>query len=407
MNPQRNNPAGSVRGKWFFLGSFIFACFLFWWLPSILFRIIFHQSDAVDDETIVISLLALGLFIAGYLLPMSGCGQSRLPEQMLEACGAFAYKAAVIIFYPALMICIYLYHSHAAVDYGSADPIPRPFQALLYTHLFFGFMYLGAANPEKQGWRRIWMIVILVSLPRLIESLHGGRFFFAQAAVPAVLIAVARGWFRISLKRMLQFVALALVIIIVPALTRGSTLSGQQDVIEFFNTGTLHLYQSNTDLSLNGYCQPLFVSTTDMLIPYKLLGVCLLDYYAGLRNMPATLGRILTNNDPGSFLGTKSGTGSIYLLELYLFGGISAVLIGSAFFGFSCRRFWGWIGRRSLFSGIWAECLTRALFAPRSDLGYVYERIPSLVLATFLVIFIVWAGRLLQHEQAANIAIAL
>ena len=129
--------------------------------------------------------------------------------------------------------------------------------------------------------------------------------------------------------------------------------------------------------------------------------VCVIDF-GGLKNMPATLNRILTVNDPASLGGTVSGTGSNYILDLYLFGGLFAVYAGSALFGFSCRRFVGWIGKRSLFSGIWAECLTRALFAPRGDLGYVFERIPSLVLATFLVVLIVAAGSLLQSEYAAN-----
>ena len=91
---------------------------------------------------------------------------------------------------------------------------------------------------------------------------------------------------------------------------------------------------------------------------------------------------------PGSFQGTF-GPGSNYLLDLELFGGLCAVFAGTAFFGFSCRRFLTWIGRRSPYAGIWAECLTRALFAPRGNLGYVYERVPSLVLTTWLVILAV------------------
>jgi hypothetical protein len=133
-----------------------------------------------------------------------------------------------------------------------------------------------------------------------------------------------------------------------------------------------------------------------------LLGECVIDDFAGLKNMPATTGRIITVNDPSSFHGTVAGSGSNYMLELYLFGGLFAVYAGSAFFGFSCRRFAGWIGKRSLFSGIWAECLTRALLAPRNELGYVYERIPSLILATLFVVFIVWAERLLQKEYAVH-----
>ncbi len=391
-----------VKGKWFFLGAFIFACFLFWWLPSILFRIVVHQSDAVEDGTVAISILALVLFLVGYLLPSSSHPRSLFSVTMLDACENFAYRTTILLFIPSLVIAISLLRNHIGMDYGSGAPIPRLYQAVLYTHLFFGFLYLGAANPEKQGWRRTSIVVVLVILPRLIESLHGGRFFLAQAVVPAVLISVARGWIRFSFKRLTQFAALTLVIIFVPSLTRGDEVIGQDNSVNFFAAGSsLQLFQQNTDLSLNGRCPPLLVSMTAKTIPYGLLGICVVDI-GGLKDMPATLDRILTINDPSTFNGTVSGTGSNYLLDLYLFGGGSAVFVGSALFGFSCRRFLGWISERSLFSGIWAECLTRALMAPRSSLGYVYERIPSLILATLLIVLIVWAGRLLKKEYAAR-----
>ena len=74
------------------------------------------------------------------------------------------------------------------------------------------------------------------------------------------------------------------------------------------------------------------------------------------------------------------------MLELYLTGGIGAIIFGSFLFGLTSRCFLGLISGRSLFAGIWAECLSRALFAPRSTLGYVYERIPSLLMATMIVV---------------------
>ena len=395
---------GRVRGKWFFLVAFCLACFLFWWLPSILFRLVVHQADAVENEAIVTSVLALCLFTAGYLLPVSGGSRIQFSQTTLDACGDFSFRASVLIFVPALLIAIVLFRSHSGITYGMGDPIPGPFQAVLYTHLFLGFMYLGAADPARQGWRRVLTVVILVTLPRLIESLHGGRFFLAQAVVPAILIATARGWIRFSLKRMLQFAALALVIVFVPPLTRGDAVIGQDESVQFFAAGsTLLLFQDNQNLNLSGRCPPLLVSLTAKTIPYGLLGMCVIDF-GGLKNMPATLNRILTVNDPTTFGGTVAGTGSNYMLELDLFGGLSTVYAGSALFGFICRRFVGWIGMRSLFSGIWAECLTRALLAPRGDLGYVFERIPSLMLTTLLVVFVVWAWRLLQTEGSSQIA---
>ena len=396
-----------VHGKWFFLASFIFACFLFWWLPSILFRAVVHQADEIENETIVISVLALLCFIAGYICPAFGRPAPRISEPRIDACMDFAYRATVILALPALILSAMFWRSHASQTYGyvAIDAIPLSYQAVLYTHLFFGFMYFGAATPERQGWRRIAATSVLVILPRFIVSLHWGRFFLAQAVLPALLIAIARGWIRFSPKRLLQTAALALAILFLPALTRGDFAGGRTAIVEWLSGGSsLRLMQTDDDLNLNGYCNPLLVSLTAKSIPYGLLNLCVLDL-GSQKNVPATLDRILTINNPANSNGIVSGTGSNYLLELYLSGGLLAVYAGSVLFGFICRRFMGWIGMRSLFAGIWAECLTRALLAPRGNLSYALERIPSLVLTTLTVIAIVWAMRLLRISQSATSAV--
>lgn len=317
----------------------------------------------------------------------------------MDASADFAYKAVLLLALPSLALALQFVIEQSGFTYGTGGNIPRPYQAVLYTHLFFGFLVLGAIDPLKEGWRRISVTTIAVTLPRLIVSLHWQRWFLAQAIVPALFIAITRGWIRLTAKRLLQITTLALAIVIVPALTRGDNLSGTDGFVTFLASGasSIQLLQKNSDLDLNGRCPPLLVSMTAKLIPYSVLGVCVIDV-AGMKNAAALLDRILTVNDPASLDGLVSGTGSNYLLELYLTGGAFAALLGSALFGFSCRRFVGWTGRRSLFAGIWAECLSRALFAPRMNLGYVYEKIPALVFATFLVVSTVWSWRLLSNE---------
>ena len=404
MNSTFSSPK-NVRGKWLFLGVFSLSCFFFWWLRSILLREVVHIKDSVNDETIAISILALSRFVIGYLFPVFGRPKSQIEGKTLDACGGFAYRSTLAIFVPALLVAVQILRSHIDLDYGSGAPVPRVFQAVLYLHLFFGFMYFGAADPQKQGFRRLWIVTILVTLPRLVISIHGARFILAQAIVPALLIAVARGWVRFSFKRILQIAALALVIILVPAITRGDEVIGQDNTLTIVvGNDILGLYQENTDLSVDENCPPFFVSLTAKVFPYSILGICTMDI-GGLKNMPATLARILTHNDSLSFNGTIAGTGSMYLLELYITGGLWAVFLGSTLFGYSCRLFIGWLSERSLYSGIWAECLTRALLAPRGNLSYVYERIPSLLLATMLVISVVWAGRLLKREYVAALVL--
>jgi hypothetical protein len=375
------------RGKWFFLAAFLFACTLFWWLPSIIYRLMLNVDDPVSSGTILISVLALGCFSLGYLLPRNNKRLSFLSDALTDRCVEAAWKLTVLLAIPALLMALQFSLYRATVQYGTGQTIPLLDQAILYTHLFFGFMFLGGARPERDK-RRIFISVILLVLPRLIVSLHWGRFFLGQGILPVIFIAIARGWVKLSGRRILQLAVLALVIIFVPSLTRGDNLAGSNEVVQFFATGsTLKLFQDNSDLDLSGRCPPLMVSMTAKIVPYHIMGVCVIDIW-GMKDLAATLDRILTYNEP-SGEDSLAGTGSNYLLELNLSGGFVSVLCGSAIFGLTCRKFLVWVGRRSLFAGIWAECLTRALFAPRSNLGYVYERIPTLVLATALFIIVV------------------
>ncbi len=393
INHATTGPHTAGKATWIFLGAFVLACLLFWWLPSILFRVL-SVEDPVRNSALWVSLLGVITFTAGYLLPPVRF-KSTLPLHLIDACETFAYKATLWIACPAIVLAGQFFYSRSGVDYGQGQGLSLIYQAILYTHMFFGFLFLGVARTNPQDRRRIVIASILIILPRFIISLRWGRFFLVQAIVPIVFIALARGWMRLSGKRVLQLGALAVLIVFVPALSRGDNFLGQDEIVTFFEAGSsLRLFQDNVDLNLTERCPPLLVSMTAKSIPYGLLDVCTMDY-KGSKGVPATLDRILTDNDP-STAGTLNGTGANYLLELYLTGGIGAIILGSVFFGFSSRCFVQCISQRSLFAGIWAECLSRALFAPRGTLGYVYERIPSLLLATLIVITLAWVA----HAQA-------
>jgi hypothetical protein len=378
-----------TRGKWFFLAAFTFACTLFWWLPSILYRLLLKIDDPVNNSTILISVIALACFVVGYLLPRDNRRLSFMSDTLIDHCTEVAWKLTVLLAVPAFLMALRFSLYRASVDYGTGEGISSADQAVFYAHLLFGFMFIGGTTQGKDK-RRLLISIMLLTLPRLIVSLHWGRFFLAQGILPIVIIAVARGWVKLSARRLLQLGVLAVVIVFVPSLTRGDNLAGSNAVVEFLANGsTLRLFQDNRDLDLSGQCPPLMVSMTAKVVPYHLMDVCVIDVW-GMKSLPATLDRILASNDPASEY-LSVGPGSNYLLELFLFGGIAAVLCGSVIFGFTCRKFLVWAGRRSLFAGIWAECLTRVLLAPRANLGYVYEQIPVLLSTTALCIFIVHA----------------
>jgi hypothetical protein len=381
-----------------FLAAFLFACLLFWWLPSLLFRVVLDTEDPVNGWTLWVSFSGAALFTSAYLFRTPRPPQSDRSNRLCDLCGPLAYRATIALGIPALLIALQFSRYRAGVDYGTGEGLPLLSQAVLYTHLFVGLMYLGASESLQNNQRRIIFAATLTIVPRLIISLHWGRFFLAQAVVPILFMAIARGWFNWSLKRGFQLGATALLIIFVPSLTRGDQFIGQSEIVQFFSAGsTLKLFQDNRDLDISDRCPPLVVSLTAKTVPYNFFRVCTINV-SNENGLPATLDRILTYNDPSND-GQLTGTGSNFLLELYLSGGIAAIVMGSAIFGFTCRHFVSWISRPSVFAGIWAECLSRALFAPRSTLGYVYERVPSLVFATLLCVLITWSISALSKTQ--------
>ena len=71
VHPYAKKPRAGSRspGKWLFLCSFIFSCFLFWWMRSIILQLLLGLQDSVDDSTIQISVIAVICFTAR--LPLS------------------------------------------------------------------------------------------------------------------------------------------------------------------------------------------------------------------------------------------------------------------------------------------------------------------------------------------------
>lgn len=351
------------------------------------------MTDPVHDWALKVSLLGFASFFLGYCLRPFRLS-SVLPDSIIYACEDVAYRLTLWIAIPALILAIQFFIARSGVQYGEGTEISIWYQAVLYLHLYVGLLFLGIAR-EIKGRRRIWIAALLLTLPRLIISLHWGRFFVAQALVPIILIALARGWLGLTTKKVVGLGVLGVFILFVPSLTRGDRVLENDQLVRFFAAGSsLQLLQANKDLDLQGRCPPLLVSMTASIFPYHELGVCTLNIW-GRKDLPATLDRILAYNDPYTD-GTLNGPGANFLLELYLSGGMVVVVLGSLLFGYSNRCFVDWIGRPSIFAGIWAECLTRSLFSPRNTLGYVYQRIPTLVATTAVVILIVYVGTAYQ-----------
>ncbi len=388
---------------WPFLIAFAGCCVLFWWLQSILLWLWLGYEVPIEPRYFWISAGALATFAAGYLVRPPELPSLAGSSGVLERCEAFSYWATVFIAVPAFLVAIqYLAYRLTVPSYFEGEGISLVQQAILYTHLFFGMLYVGLVGDPSGKKKQLALVIFLTITPRLLVALRWRRFFAAQAIVPIILIAVARGWLNIGFKRVVQFALIALFILFVPALTRGDRVFGEGDedkpqIVNYFGyMNTLIYFQDNIDVSYP--CPPLLVSLTAKVVPYSFIGICTIDV-GNDKNIPAMLDRILAKKYSDDLM---AGTGANYLLELYLTGGAVAILVGSAIFGFTCRWFVSLIGHRSLYAGIWAECLTRALFAPRGTLGYVYERVPSLVVATLAVVAISWAFEVIRRRPLST-----
>lgn len=400
----RRGPDAIRHATTVFFCAFVCACFVFWWLASILLRVS-GQQDNVSSWTFWVSVLGLATFTVGYSVSASRvrtflgplAGSLRVSPRLMDDCEALAYEATILLALPAVLLSVIFFLHTMGVEYGTED-IPFAYQIVLYLHLFVGFLFLGLARDTPKERHRVITASLLIILPRLIVAMHLRRFFLAQAVVPILLIALARGWVRVSWRTAAFLFAAALFTVFVPALARGDLVS-RPLVEEFVSGGAAPiLLQEFADTDLSGRCPPLLVGLTEMTIPYRELGVCMTrSSHGGL--VPASVGGIIGENVPTDTVDVAAGSGGNYLLGLYLTGGLAGIALGSAFFGFTCRCFVAWIGTRSAFAGIWAVCLSRSLLAPRGTLGYVYERIPSLLLAVAVALWFAWLANVLLERR--------
>lgn len=401
MNDQRNNPL-----TWPFLAGFGGCCVLFWWLQSLLLHFWLGADLSLEPKTLWISAGALATFALGYILPAPKFPLLSTSTITLDRCEDFSYKATLVLALPAFLVAVrYFAYRLSVEDYFEGQGITLPEQAVMYVHLFLGLLYVSAIADPKKDRRRLILVILLIVAPRLLVALRWRRFYAAQAIVPIMLIALARDWVTVSFKRFLQIAVLGLFILFVPALTRGDRVFGDDEygnpqIVNYFGyMNSLGFFQDNQDLKYR--CPPILVSFTEKVFPYSALGVCTVDVGKD-KGMPAALDVLLTKQESDDYM---AGTGGNYILELYLAGGFIAIFLGSVIFGFTCRRFVQLTGHRTLYAGIWAESLSRALLAPRGNLGYVFERIPSELVATWLIVVVAWAVAVLRRRRISPQAI--
>ncbi len=237
--------------------AFVGSCVLFWWLQSILLHWWLGMDAPIQAKFIWISIGALATFMLGYLLPTPQLSRFSLRDDVVDRCEQFAYKSVLILTVPAFLVAIQFAVYRSGVHYNEGHGPSLFQQAILYIYLFVGLLYVGAVSDSRRDRKKLLLVIALTIAPRLLISLHWGRFFAAQAIVPIVFIAMARGWIRFSLKRIVQLSLVALFIVFVPALTRGDTIFGPDEqgnpqIVSYFGyMNSLGFFQDDLDISLS------------------------------------------------------------------------------------------------------------------------------------------------------------
>lgn len=386
--------------RYFYLFIFFGACIVFWWSPSIIIFINGYESF-LKEETVIISLTAFIFFAFGYLLFKDKYFMVfSYNNSLILKVNAFSKLLTIGFSIPSIVLAIVFYITRSALSYGEGDGVPLIYQAFFYAQLSFFFIYVASSSDEEKKSKTFLFIVFISVLIRLIVSLKWGRFFLIQGVFPVLIIFVARNWIKITFKNILIFLLSGLFVFFVPSYFRGDFDQAKEIVTEIDfdkidkdslaldymkSSSTLKLFQDNKDDDYSKWCNPLIVSLTQKIIPYSVLDICVMDIWRE-KSLATTLDRILAYKELGPEISQEvlNGPGSNYLLESYVsLGGVVGVCIVSFLLGIITAISFNSLTSVSLFGSIWLEVLTRAVLAPRGNIGYVFERIPMLLITTY------------------------
>src|SRR5215831_14502840 len=89
-----------------FIAAFLGSCCWFWWLQSLVYRLVLVMDDPVSDATLALSFVSAGLFLAGYFLPIPIRVSSGFSKRTIDRCEKLSYAMTVALFPVALLIAI-------------------------------------------------------------------------------------------------------------------------------------------------------------------------------------------------------------------------------------------------------------------------------------------------------------
>jgi O-antigen polysaccharide polymerase Wzy len=341
-----------------------------------------YYSFNMDREAVgfIIGILA---FFAGYALISKRYNFSYVglfDKNLLK----IAWLGNFVIFPVTFGLSVRFFMTRFGQQYGLADPISGLEQVFFYAALFF--LTLGLVTGIfRKSKLEVAIFLLLVILPRGLISLTYSRIFVLQAIIPIVFAWFAyKKDFRLSNRGILGMLLIGISIFIIPAITRSQSILESQRLFEnlIMEGSTISILNKYEEARLETRTSYVYASIVLKAFPFLVTS----DYYVnvwGIENAIATLDRDISsyqNQGQDVFF----GTGSNFIHELYIDGGYFFVILGSLLLGL----FVAFIERESkksvFFRFTLLIMLTSFLFLPRSNYGYMTEKLP-LFLGIYLV----------------------
>ncbi|CAN7542110.1 hypothetical protein LJR034_003719 [Caballeronia sp. LjRoot34] len=364
----------------------------FWVVPEGI-RIVYFNTYQ-DDSVYGYLALSACVVAVSYVLVAAWLGRKAADTRPPADRDAALRLSARVISYLA-PVCMLLAAAFVGMrwgtEYGEGDSMPYVFQIFLYAHLYTFFFYLRFVDENEVKSRRFILLSLAVLLPRLLISTHWGRFFVGQAMLPFVFALLVGGHVMVRLRHVLIIVLGAGCIYFVLPMLRGDDVGGQgtESVLLFIaGGGPVHLVGQVEDVE-QAYPNVNFLMTglVGPFAPNLLSAEERIDIW-GQEGAPLTLDRAFAEMEGIGFY-SLTGPGSVYVADLLVLGGMTALIAGSIVIGglLACAR--SLYKLPVLVSLALFDIVSKIVFLPRTSFTYLIDRIAVLTIICGFMLYCV------------------
>lgn len=390
--------------------AIIFFCFL-----PVYIKHIAGLTD-IYDYSLELAMLSAGVFIfvlGAYAPDISLTGRrkrsiaktytSAYPDIHLAPLKTAIFALTVPAFYASIDF-FRAYGGAGLYETGGVPPLSTASQVIFYSHLTLFFFACAVCPPDRI--KEIIPLFIVVLLPRFIVTTSYGRWFVGQMLLPAAIFIIARlsatqskKSMRVSLTAILAGISVVGLIFVMGAIRESSALSIDLLIAMIRGGGVIDVLKLHADNVIDSTHNYVIASSFFKTFPFLAPSDYIVTVW-GRSDMVATLDRVITLSIYGSNPSEFFGTASNYVFEWYLSFGVVGVIVGSLIVGRIARYLDNAALNSSLGTFLFMELYPRIFLLPRSNFGYLIERV--LWLCIIYAILVTILGSITRSRRIKN-----